>query len=170
MNLYLCIHVFFYVCLCDHVRNKQDETIVSHLISFSYEYMITTIICIYTYVMLIGNVVCTYNHWRYAYFICFFLHIAYYCWVLNNSKFTLVLQMFCTSDSWILYCHFFSKFNDLWKDGEAKPRVAGTRLAASYVNFYIANGGIIAPQFGDRKWDDEAVRVLSLAFPNHEVS
>ncbi|GLT44117.1 hypothetical protein SLA2020_180320 [Shorea laevis] len=54
-------------------------------------------------------------------------------------------------------------------DGEAKPRLEGTRLAASYVNFYIANGGIIAPQFGDQKWDDEAVRVLSETFPNHEV-
>ncbi|GLU20296.1 hypothetical protein SLE2022_365040 [Rubroshorea leprosula] len=57
----------------------------------------------------------------------------------------------------------------LIQDGEAKPRVAGTRLAASYVNFYIANGGIIAPQFGDQKWDDEAVRVLSETFPNHQV-
>ncbi|KAH9778378.1 Agmatine deiminase [Citrus sinensis] len=54
-------------------------------------------------------------------------------------------------------------------DGEAKPRLAGTRLAASYVNFYIANGGIITPQFGDKKWDGEAVRVLSQAFPNYEV-
>ncbi|KAH9722412.1 Agmatine deiminase [Citrus sinensis] len=54
-------------------------------------------------------------------------------------------------------------------DGEAKPRLAGTRLAASYVNFYIANGGIIAPQFGDKKWDGEAVRVLSQAFPKYEV-
>ncbi|KAJ4841026.1 hypothetical protein Tsubulata_044442 [Turnera subulata] len=53
--------------------------------------------------------------------------------------------------------------------GEAKPRPPGTRLAASYANFYIANGGIITPQFGDQKWDDEAVRVLSQAFPDHEV-
>lgn len=49
------------------------------------------------------------------------------------------------------------------------PRTAGTRLAVSYINFYIANGGIIVPQFGDQKWDDEAVRVLSDAFPNHQV-
>lgn len=56
------------------------------------------------------------------------------------------------------------------QDGEAKPRPSGTRLAASYVNFYIANGAIITPQFGDKKWDEEAIRVLSLAFPNHEVS
>ncbi|KAL5749029.1 hypothetical protein ACOSQ2_026326 [Xanthoceras sorbifolium] len=55
------------------------------------------------------------------------------------------------------------------QDGEAKPRLPGTRLAASYVNFYIANGGIITPQFGDQKWDDESVRILSQAFPNHEV-
>lgn len=59
---------------------------------------------------------------------------------------------------------------DLQQDGDAKPRLAGTRLAASYVNFYIANGGIITPQFGDKKWDVEAVRVLSQAFPNYEVS
>ncbi|CAL5360899.1 unnamed protein product [Camellia sinensis] len=57
----------------------------------------------------------------------------------------------------------------LIQNGEAKPRLPGSRIAASsYVNFYIANGGIITPQFGDQKWDDEAVRVLSLAFPDHE--
>jgi len=55
------------------------------------------------------------------------------------------------------------------QDGEAKLRLPGTRLAASYVNFYIANEAIILPQFRDQKWDDEAVRVVSLAFPNHEV-
>ncbi|KAK9091020.1 hypothetical protein Sjap_024197 [Stephania japonica] len=53
--------------------------------------------------------------------------------------------------------------------GDAKPRPPGTRLAASYVNFYIANGGIIAPAFGDEKWDNEAKIALSSAFPNHEV-
>ncbi|OIW19686.1 hypothetical protein TanjilG_18496 [Lupinus angustifolius] len=57
----------------------------------------------------------------------------------------------------------------VFQDDEAKPRLPGTRLAASYVNFYIANGAIIAPQFGDKKWDDEAVRVLSKAFPDHKV-
>ena len=42
----------------------------------------------------------------------------------------------------------------LQQDREAKPR-----LAASYVNFYTANGAIILPQFGDQKWDDEAFRL-----------
>ncbi|CAA6661496.1 unnamed protein product [Spirodela intermedia] len=53
--------------------------------------------------------------------------------------------------------------------GNAKPRLAGTRLAASYINFYIVNGGIIAPAFGDERWDNEAYRVLSTMFPKHEV-
>ncbi|KAL2479088.1 Agmatine deiminase [Forsythia ovata] len=57
----------------------------------------------------------------------------------------------------------------LKQEGEAKPRLPGTRLAASYINFYIANGAIIAPQFGDQKWDDEAVLTLSLAFPDREI-
>ena len=30
-----------------------------------------------------------------------------------------------------------------------KPRLAGDRMAASYVNFYIANGGIVMPLFDD---------------------
>ncbi|XP_060173837.1 agmatine deiminase-like isoform X1 [Lycium barbarum] len=57
----------------------------------------------------------------------------------------------------------------LFQDGDGKTRTSGTRLAASYVNFYIANGAIITPQFGDKKWDEEAIRVLSLAFPDYEV-
>ncbi|KAL5725608.1 agmatine deiminase [Ranunculus cassubicifolius] len=59
--------------------------------------------------------------------------------------------------------------NGVIQDGEAKPRPASTRLAASYVNFYIANGGIIAPAFGDEKWDNEARRVLTSVFPKHQV-
>ncbi|VAH48609.1 unnamed protein product [Triticum turgidum subsp. durum] len=53
--------------------------------------------------------------------------------------------------------------------GHAVPRVPGKRLAASYVNFYPANGGIIAPAFGDKKRDDEARGVLQKAFPDREV-
>lgn len=30
----------------------------------------------------------------------------------------------------------------------SKPRQAGDRLAGSYVNFYLPNGGVIVPQFG----------------------
>ena len=32
--------------------------------------------------------------------------------------------------------------------GEIKKRDAGARLPASYVNFYLANGGAVIPAFG----------------------
>ena len=48
------------------------------------------------------------------------------------------------------------------------PRNAGDRLAASYVNFYIANSRIIAPLL-DRSVDDEALAVLADAFPGRRV-
>ncbi len=32
--------------------------------------------------------------------------------------------------------------------GEIKKRDAGARLPASYVNFYLANGGAVTPAFG----------------------
>jgi agmatine deiminase len=47
-------------------------------------------------------------------------------------------------------------------------RSNGMRLAASYVNFYIANGAIIAPAFGVPT--DEAARaVLARNFPDREI-
>jgi agmatine deiminase len=47
-------------------------------------------------------------------------------------------------------------------------RRAGERLAASYVNFYIANGAIIAPAFGVPT-DAAAREVLTRLFPDREV-
>jgi agmatine deiminase len=47
-------------------------------------------------------------------------------------------------------------------------RAAGERLAASYVNFYIANGAIIAPCF-DVETDAAAEAVLKGLFPEREV-
>ncbi len=47
-------------------------------------------------------------------------------------------------------------------------REAGERMAASYVNFYISNGGIILPQFGD-EMDKEAVRILGECFPERKI-
>lgn len=47
-------------------------------------------------------------------------------------------------------------------------RPAGERLAGSYINFYIANGGIILPQFNDRH-DDTARQQLAALFPQHKV-
>lgn len=42
------------------------------------------------------------------------------------------------------------------------------RLAASYVNFLISNGGVIVPGFDD-PMDAEATRILQRLFPRHEV-
>lgn len=55
----------------------------------------------------------------------------------------------------------------VFEEGE-DTREAGERLAASYVNFYISNGGIILPQFGDEN-DAEAVRILGGLFPGRRV-
>lgn len=52
----------------------------------------------------------------------------------------------------------------------AVVRYEGHRLAASYVNFFIANGGIIAPAFGDLVADKAAEEVLRAAFPSHKAS
>jgi len=49
-----------------------------------------------------------------------------------------------------------------------QPRNPSVRLAGSYVNFLIVNGGIIAPAFGDPN-DAEAGAILKKCFPQHEV-
>ncbi len=47
-------------------------------------------------------------------------------------------------------------------------RKAGERLAGSYVNFYIANGAIIAPAFGVET-DEPARDALARLFPEREI-
>lgn len=54
-----------------------------------------------------------------------------------------------------------------FEEGE-DVREAGERLAASYVNFYISNGGVIVPQFGDVN-DEKAVELLGELFPTRKV-
>ena len=47
-------------------------------------------------------------------------------------------------------------------------RESGMRLAASYVNFYIANGGIVMPLL-DPRHDRDAAAALKRAFPGRKV-
>lgn len=54
-----------------------------------------------------------------------------------------------------------------FEPGEDK-REPGERLAASYVNFYISNKGVIVPQFNDDH-DWEAVRILGECFPERKI-
>jgi agmatine deiminase len=48
------------------------------------------------------------------------------------------------------------------------PRRAGDRLAGSYVNFYIANGGVVMPTFDDPH-DRAATETLQTLFPDRKV-
>jgi agmatine deiminase len=50
----------------------------------------------------------------------------------------------------------------------ALPRRSGDRLAASYVNFYIANQRIVFPLL-DERFDAAAARVLRGCFPDREI-
>jgi agmatine deiminase len=51
---------------------------------------------------------------------------------------------------------------------DSQERHPSVRLAGSYVNFLIVNGGIIAPSFDD-PLDSEAEALLQRLFPEHEV-
>jgi len=48
------------------------------------------------------------------------------------------------------------------------PRREGRRLAASYVNFYIANRGVLVPQFGD-PLDRQALQLVQDVFPDRRI-
>lgn len=54
-----------------------------------------------------------------------------------------------------------------FEEGEDEREV-GERLAASYVNFYIGNGQVLVPQFGDTN-DSAAVETLKQCFPDREI-
>ncbi|MFC9559637.1 agmatine deiminase family protein [Agromyces sp. NPDC056965] len=51
----------------------------------------------------------------------------------------------------------------------SKIRGSGDDFLASYVNFYIANGAVFVPEFGDRKADRRAQDILQDQFPDREV-
>ncbi|WP_258566408.1 agmatine/peptidylarginine deiminase [Leucobacter luti] len=42
-------------------------------------------------------------------------------------------------------------------------------FAAGYINFYVCNGGVIAPEFGDPKADAHAKQTLTKLFPGHTI-
>ena len=54
-----------------------------------------------------------------------------------------------------------------FEDGE-DMREVGERLAASYANFYISNGAVILPVFGDEN-DEKAVALMQRLFPERKV-
>lgn len=52
---------------------------------------------------------------------------------------------------------------------DIREEYAGDDFAAGYINFYVCNGAVIAPQFGDAKADGRARELLTELFPGREV-
>ena len=50
----------------------------------------------------------------------------------------------------------------------ARQEYRGERLPLSYINFYIANGGVILPEFDD-PMDQAAFEAVAYAFPDREI-
>jgi agmatine deiminase len=48
-------------------------------------------------------------------------------------------------------------------------RVKSTDFVASYVNYYVCNGAVIMPQFGDAETDEMAVEALKEHYPGREI-
>ena len=50
-----------------------------------------------------------------------------------------------------------------------REKYASDDFAAGYINFYVCNGAVIAPEFGDAKSDLAAANALQQLFPNRDV-
>ena len=50
-----------------------------------------------------------------------------------------------------------------------RPGYASDEFAAGYINFYVVNGAVIAPEFGDDTADRRATETLARLFPNREI-
>ena len=50
----------------------------------------------------------------------------------------------------------------------SRPRRAGDRMPASYINFYVANRHVVMPLY-DKRRDRAAMRTLRRLFPTREV-
>ena len=53
--------------------------------------------------------------------------------------------------------------------GTVRPRYESDDFAAGYINFYVCNGGVIAPEFGDKVADGRAKQALEALFPDRDV-
>ena len=50
-----------------------------------------------------------------------------------------------------------------------KRLIPGDDEPSSYINFYIANNGIVMPSFNDEKADNNAKKIIEKAFPNRKI-
>lgn len=56
-------------------------------------------------------------------------------------------------------------------EAPSRVRLAFDRedCVAGYINYYVCNGAVFAPEFGDPRTDAVATRELQRGFPDHEV-
>ncbi|NEP87996.1 MAG: agmatine deiminase family protein [Okeania sp. SIO2C2] len=50
-----------------------------------------------------------------------------------------------------------------------RPGYESDDFAAGYINFYVINGAVIAPEFGDRQTDRRAKETLAELFPSRDI-
>ena len=50
-----------------------------------------------------------------------------------------------------------------------RPGYESDDFAAGYINFYVINGAVIAPEFGDRKADGKVKETLAELFPDRDI-
>ncbi len=50
-----------------------------------------------------------------------------------------------------------------------RPKYESKDFAAGFIGFYVCNGAVIAQEFGDKRADKAAKRVLQKAFPNRKI-
>ncbi len=50
-----------------------------------------------------------------------------------------------------------------------RRKLESKEFAAGYINFYVVNGAVIAPEFGDKKADARCHEVLAKLFPDRKV-
>lgn len=54
-------------------------------------------------------------------------------------------------------------------DEPSRRRIRSVDFVASYANYYVCNGGVIAAQFGDRQTDEAAVEALQRHYPKRSI-
>ena len=52
---------------------------------------------------------------------------------------------------------------------QIRDKYASDDFAAGYVNYYVCNGAVIAPEFGDKQADSNARRKLEQLFPDRDI-
>ncbi len=50
-----------------------------------------------------------------------------------------------------------------------RPKFESKDFAAGYINFYVVNNAVIAPEFGDKNMDANAKSILKELFPDREI-